>query len=123
MEDTELYISGIGIAKSVVSTVVRLSAERVEGVARVGGNDIASNLVSVFTSRQVSSERAVESWVEDDKLHVVIHLAVFYGYPFTKLAEAVRQADKALSVPEGTDHFLNQRFVDVCIDSLVFPKE
>ncbi len=120
MEDTELYISGIGIAKSVVSTVVRLSAERVEGVARVGGNDIASNLVSVFTSRQVSSERAVESWVEDDKLHVVIHLAVFYGYPFTKLAEAVRQA-----VAKGVSEQIGVQVsvVDVCIDSLVFPKE
>ena len=120
MEDTELYISGIGIAKSVVSTVVRLSAERVEGVARVGGNDIASNLVSVFTSRQVSSERAVESWVEDDQLHVVIHLAVFYGYPFTKLAETVRQA-----VAQGVGEQIGVQVgvVDVCIDSLVFPKE
>lgn len=120
MEDTELLIGGLGIAKSVVSTIVRLSAERVEGVARVGGNDIASNLVSVFTRRSVSSEHAIESYVEDDKLHVVIHLAVFYGYPFTKLAEAVRFA-----VAEGVSEQIGIEVsvVDVCIDSLVFPKE
>ena len=120
MEDTELFIAGIGISKSVMSTVVKLAAEKVEGVARVGGNDSASNLVSVFTARQVSPDRAVEVCVEDDKLHVVVHLAVFYGYPFTKLAAAVRTAVAAaiasqVGVEVGS--------VDVCIDSLVFPKE
>jgi len=120
MEDTELYIAGIGISKSVVSTVVRLSAEKVEGVARVGGNDIASNLVSVFTRRTVSPDRTVEAFVEDDKLHVTIHLAVFYGYPFTKLAAAVRSA-----VAKGVLEQIGVEVgaVDVCIDSLVFPKE
>ena len=120
MEDTELYIAGIGIAKSVLSTVVRLSAERVEGVARVGGNDIASSLVSVFTSHKVSSGAAVESWVENDQLYVVVHLAVFYGYPFTSLAEAVREA-----VAQGVSEQIGVQVagVDVCIDSLVFPKE
>ncbi|MBR1830363.1 MAG: Asp23/Gls24 family envelope stress response protein [Atopobiaceae bacterium] len=120
MEDTELHIAGISIAKNVVSTVVRRSAEKVEGVARVGGNDIASNLVSVFTSRSLSPERSVESFVEDDKLHITIHLAVFYGYPFTKLADAVRQAvAKGISEQIGVE----TSAVDVCIDSLVFPKE
>ena len=46
MAESELYVSGIGISKNVVSTVVSLAARRVAGVASVGGNDIASSLIS-----------------------------------------------------------------------------
>ncbi len=120
MEDTELFISGIGISKSVISTIVKLTAEKVEGVASVGGNVIASSLVSVFTARNVSPESAVESVVEDDQLHLTLHLAVFYGYTFTKLAAAVREA-VAKGVAEQVG--VNVGAVDICIDSLVFPKE
>lgn len=120
MAESELSVSGIGISKSVVSTIVSLAAKRVEGVATVGGNDIASNLISVFTSRSVSPEAAVESYVEDEALHVVVHLAVFYGYPFTKLAADVRAA-VAEAVTEQIGVAVHG--VDVCIDSLVFPKE
>ncbi len=124
MAESELSVSGIGISKSVVSTIVSLAAKRVPGVASVvasvGGNDIASSLISVFTSRTVSPEAAVESFVEDDALHVVVHLAVFYGYPFTKLAADVREAvAQAVTEQIGVD----AAAVDVCIDSLVFPKE
>ncbi len=120
MSTTELFVSGIGISKNVVSTIVTLAAKKVEGVASVGGNDIASSLISVFTSRSVAPDAAVESSVENDALHIVVHLAVFYGYPFTKLAEDVRQAiAKAIAEQVGVD----VAAVDVCIDSLVFPKE
>ncbi len=120
MEDNELFISGIGIAKSVVSAVVAVAVQKVEGVASVGGNDIASSLVSVFTSRSVAPDHAVESSVEDGKLHVCVHLAVFYGYPFTQLAQTVREA-----VAKGVREQIGVEVstVDVCIDSLVFAKE
>ena len=52
MAESELFVSGIGISKDVVSTIVGIAARRVEGVASVGGNDIASSLISVFTSRR-----------------------------------------------------------------------
>ena len=120
MEDSELFIAGIGISKNVIQTVVTLAAQKVEGVARVGGNDITSNLVSVFTSRSIAPDRTVESCVEDDKLHVVVHLAVFYVYPFTKLATAVREA---IAVAIASQIGVEVGQVDVSIDSLVFPKE
>ena len=120
MSESELYISGIGVSKGVISTIVTLACDKVEGVARVGGNDIASNLVSVFTSRSLAPDDAVESEVVDGSLKVTVHLAVFYGYPFTRLAASVREAvanaiDEQIGVQVGS--------VDVCIDSLVFPKE
>ncbi len=118
--DSELVISGIGVSKSVVSTIVSLAAERVEGVASVGENAIASGLISVFTSKPVSNDPAVESEVVDGKLVVTVRLSVFYGYPFKKLATDVREGVAAavlgqMGVEIGA--------VNVCIDNLVFPKE
>lgn len=118
--DSELTISGIGVSKSVVSTIVSLAAERVEGVASVGENAITSGLISVFTSRPVSNEPAVESDVTDDKLHVSVRLSVFYGYPFTKLAEDVRSA---IAAAVSSQMGVEVSSIDVCIDNLVFPKE
>jgi uncharacterized alkaline shock family protein YloU len=120
MADNELRISDISVSKDVVTAIVARSAEKVEGVARVGGNDIASSLVRVFTKRTLTPESSVDAEVVDGKLHTSVHLAVFYGYPFTKLAAAVRQA-----VAEGIASQVGVEVgsVDVSIDSLVFPKE
>lgn len=116
----ELVISGIGVAKSVVATIVSMAAEHVEGVASVGENAIASGLISVFTARPVSSEPPVESSVEDDKLMLSIRLSVFYGYPFTKLAADVR---RAVAAAVSSQMGVEVGSVDICIDNLVFPKE
>ncbi|WP_028264104.1 Asp23/Gls24 family envelope stress response protein [Atopobium fossor] len=120
MEQTEILISGIGISKSVIGTVVTSAVNKVEGVARVGGNDITSSLISVFTSKTVQSGRAVECESDEHGLIVTVHLAVFFGYTFTKLAEQVRiAASQAITEQIG----VNVSAVNVCIDSLVFPKE
>ena len=56
----------------------------------------------------------------DDKLSVTVHVTVFFGYPFKKLAEAVREATlRAIDAQVGVE----VERVDVCIDGLVFPKE
>lgn len=120
MAENELNISGISVSKDVVKAIVARSAEKVEGVARVGGNDIASSLVRVFTSRPMRPDTSVDAVVEDGNLRATVHLAVFYGYPFTKLAAAVREAvAEAIASQVGVE----VGSVDVCIDSLVFPKE
>ena len=116
----EIYISGMGIAPEVLATVVTRSVEEIEGVASVGVKDLAANLVSMFSTRTVSSAPAVEAAVEDDKLAITVHLVVFFGYPFKKLADVVREA-----VVHGIDAQVGVEVarVDVCIDGLVFPKE
>lgn len=122
MEPTELNIAGICVAPNVVSTVISTAVEKVEGVASVGLRATASNLVSVFfaTGATPSEADAVEAEVVDGKLHATVHLTVLYGYPFTKLAEAVRTA-VARAVEEQMGFGIAS--VDVCIDSIVFPKE
>ena len=121
MADNELRIAGIGISKEVVSAIVSRAAGSVAGVASVGGNDtIASNLINVFTNKSIAPSQAVESVVENDALHIGVHLAVFYGYPFTKLAAEVRGV-VATAVNEQIGVSISA--VDIYIDSLVFPKE
>lgn len=120
MAENELNISGINVAKGVVAAIVTRAAEGVEGVARVGGNDITSSLISVFTRKSVTSENPVECEVADDKLVVTVHLSVFFGYTFTTLAAEVRAAvARAISEQIGVE----TGAVNVCIDGLVFPKE
>lgn len=117
----ELRIAGMGVASSVVSTIVAAAAEKVEGVASIYGRDIASGLIAMLTSKPQPTTDAVECEVaEDDSLVVSVHLAVFFGYPFTKLAAEVRAA-----VAEAVDAQIGVRVsrIDVCIDELVFPKE
>lgn len=120
MEQNELFVGGIGISKNVIAAIVSAAAQKVEGVAAVGVRPIASSLISVFTQRTQSSEPPVESEVVDGSLKVSIHLTVFYGYPFTKLAQTVREAI-ATTVQEQIGIEISS--IDVCIDSIVFPKE
>ena len=116
----EIYISGMGIAPEVLATVVTRSVEEIEGVASVGVKDLAANLVSMFSTRTVSSAPAVEAAVEDDKLAITVRVVVFFGYPFKKLAEVIREHVVAvIDAQVGVD----VASVDVCIDGLVFPKE
>ena len=116
----EIFIDGIGIAPDVLSTIVSRSVDQVEGVASVGVRDLATNLVSMLATRAPATTPAVEAAVEDDKLHLTVHVVVFFGYPFKKLAESIREA-----VLRGIDAQVGVAVdrIDVCIDGLVFPKE
>ena len=117
----EITITGISIAPNVLEAIVARSVEQVEGVASVGPNNIASSLVSRLSSKNLASVApGVESSVEDDKLVLIVHLTVFFGYPFKDLAVAVRKAAvAAIDAQVGVE----VARVDVCIDALVFPKE
>lgn len=117
----EITIAGIGIAPEVLAAIISRSVEGVEGVAAVGAKDFTTNLVSMFSAKAVPSyEVPVEAEVVDDKLELTVHLTVFFGYPFKKLAEGVRAAVVAAIDAQVGVEVSN---VNVCIDHLVFPKE
>ena len=117
----ELRIAGMGVAKGVVSTIVAAAAEKVEGVASIYGQDIASGLIAMLTSKPQPTADAVECEVaDDDSLVLTVHLAVFFGYPFTKLADEVR---KVVAAAVDAQIGVRTSRIDVCIDELVFPKE
>ena len=117
----EIKIDGIAIAPEVLSIIVSRAVEGVEGVASVGTNDLASSLVSMFSAKSPQPALpAVEAEVVDGSLHITVRLTVFFGYPFKKLAEVVREAVvHAIDAQVG----VGVARVDVCIDGLVFPKE
>lgn len=116
----EITIAGIGIAPEVLAAIVSRSVEEVEGVASVGVKDLATNLVSMFSAKSTQVGEDVEADVVDDKLRLTVHLTVFFGYPFKKLAEVVREAVvSAIDAQVGVE----VESVNICIDSLVFPKE
>lgn len=116
----EITIAGIGIAPEVLASIVSRSVEQVEGVASVGVKDLATNLVSMFSAKSTQVGEDVEAEVIDDKLRLTVHLTVFFGYPFKKLAEVVREAVvNAIDAQVGVE----VESVNICIDSLVFPKE
>lgn len=116
----EITIAGIGIAPEVLAAIVSRSVEEVEGVASVGVKDLATNLVSMFSAKSTQVGEDVEAEVIDDKLRLTVHLTVFFGYPFKKLAEVVREAVvNAIDAQVGVE----VESVNICIDSLVFPKE
>ena len=120
MDDTELFVAGIGVSHDVVAQIAAKAAERVEGVACVGTNDITSSLINVFTRTESPQGTAVVCEVEDDKLVVTIHLSVFFGYTFTTLAaEVLQEIANAVTEQVGCE----TGAVNVCIDGLVFPKE
>lgn len=116
----EITIAGIGIAPEVLAAIVSRSVEQIEGVASVGVKDLATNLVSMFSAKSTQVGEDVEAEVIDDKLRLTVHLTVFFGYPFKKLAEVVREAVvNAIDAQVGVE----VESVNICIDSLVFPKE
>lgn len=116
----EITIAGIGIAPEVLAAIVSRSVEQVEGVASVGVKDLATNLVSMFSAKSTQVGEDFEAEVIDDKLRLTVHLTVFFGYPFKKLAEVVREAVvNAIDAQVGVE----VESVNICIDSLVFPKE
>lgn len=121
MSAKEITVAGMGISQAVVATIVGAAAEKVEGVASIYGKDIASGLKALLQSKPQPSNNAVEcSVTADDSLELTVHLAVFFGYPFTKLADEVRTAiAKAIDAQIG----VSVAKIDVCFDELVFPKE
>lgn len=116
----EIKIAGMGIAPEVLSAIVSRAVEEIDGVAAVGVKDIATNLVSMFSARGPVAGPSVEASVVDDKLSITVHVTVFFGYPFKKLAESIRDAvSRAIDAQVGVE----VESVNICIDSLVFPKE
>ena len=104
----EIKIDGIAIAPEVLSIIVSHVVEEVD-------------LVSMFSAKSAAPALPpIEAEVEDNKLHLTVRVTVFFGYPFKKLAEAIRAATvKAIDAQIGVE----VAAVDVCIDGLVFPKE
>ena len=116
--DEEIRVNDLVVAPEVVETIVRLSAEKVEGVAAVGQPGELNGLFSFFSQKK--ADPAVTLKIVDSKLDITVHLAVLFGYSFVTLAQSVRELiAKSVESQVG----IEVAAVNVYIDSLLFPKE
>lgn len=119
--DEELRFAGLMVAPEVVETIVKLAAEKVEGVASVGVPSDLGAMFSLFSPKKpAAAVPGVAVAVEGDALRIAVHLAVFFGYPFVTLADEVRERVAANVASQVGAEIAG---VDVYIDALVFPKE
>jgi uncharacterized alkaline shock family protein YloU len=111
----EIRLEGLGIAPSVLDTIVVVAAESVEGVAAVGAPGLAG---LVQKGARKGTARAVDVTVcEDNALSVSIHLQLQYGVKLRAVAECVQAAvADALASQVGVE----VAAVDVYVDGLVF---
>lgn len=86
----EIKLEGLGVAQSVLETIVTLAAEGVEGVAHVGIPGLAG---LVRKSSGKGANRPVEVTVEDGgEVKVVVRIQIVYGHPLRTVAGAVQDA-------------------------------
>lgn len=111
----EIKLEGLGVAQSVLETIVTLAAEGVEGVTHVGTPGLAG-LVRKGSGK--GSNRPVEiSREEGGVVKVAVHIRVAYGQPLRSVASAVQDAVvDALISQVG----LSVESVDVFVDGIDF---
>jgi uncharacterized alkaline shock family protein YloU len=110
----EIRLEGLGVAPSVLDTIVTMAAEGVEGVAAVGAPGIAG-LVQKGARK---GSRAVDVCVDDEGgISATIHIQVLYGHKLKDVANAVQNSvADAISSQVGVEI----AGVDVYIDGIVF---
>lgn len=116
----ELRIGDLVVAPDVMDTIVRIAAEKVEGVASVGVPTDLSSVISFFSAKKPLTTPAIGVRSEDGDVRVAVHVTALFGFGFQTLAQDVRASVAAdlrsqLGIEVGS--------VDVFIDALVFPKE
>ncbi len=113
----EIKLEGLGVAPSVVDTIVTLAAEAVEGVAAVGAPGLAG-LVQKGVAKGAS--RAVEVTAgEDGSVAVNVHIHAVYGH---QLLEVGRNVQAAVADAMASQVGVTVTAVDVYIDGIVFEK-
>lgn len=117
---TELSVAGLKINKDVLDSIIIRAAHQVQGVAWVGGGEIARGLTGLFGLKDDPKVSGIDiDVVCDEALAVAVRLGVFFGYSFPEVAAEIRTAiSDALAAYVG----VSVTSVDVVIDGLVFPK-
>lgn len=76
----------IAISEEVVTSIARIAAEKVDGIARSGKT--VSGLKSFFGGEDTAS--IIKSEFSDDGVHIELTIAVEYGYPVHEVAQGVQ---------------------------------
>lgn len=111
----QMNVEGLSIAPNVMETIISVAAGEVDGVASLG-SFATSGLRSMIANKPSTS--GIEAKMgEDGKLHVSVHVEVYYGYVLPDLAVQLRSAiAEALATQAGVE----VSAVDVYVDGLQF---
>ena len=108
-------VEGMTLASGVIETIISIAANEVEGIASVGAFS-TSGIRTLLASRPSTAGIATET-DDDGKLHIVIHVEVYYGYVLPDLAAELRSAiAEALVQQVGID----VGSIDIYIDGIQF---
>jgi uncharacterized alkaline shock family protein YloU len=109
-----LVFEGLTVSPTVIETIVRIAAEKVEGVSAVGTGPV-TGAAALLKAKTSGIELASGP---DGALEITVHMSAVYGQKLQELGSAVQGAvADALRVQLG----VTVCRVDICIDALAFP--
>jgi len=77
----------ISIAEDVISSIARIAAEKVDGIAHSSG--ASGGLMSIFGGEDVAPN--IKTELSDEDVRVELRISVEYGYPVHEVAQGVQQ--------------------------------
>jgi uncharacterized alkaline shock family protein YloU len=77
----------ISIAEDVISSIARIAAEKVDGIARPTGG--SGGLMSIFGGEDVAPN--IKTELVNDQVRVELRISVEYGYPVHEVAQGVQR--------------------------------
>jgi uncharacterized alkaline shock family protein YloU len=77
----------ITISEDVITSISRIAAEKVDGVARPSGG-VGVGLKSIFGGEDLSPN--IKTELAEDGVHVELRISVEYGYPVHEVAQGIQ---------------------------------
>jgi uncharacterized alkaline shock family protein YloU len=78
----------ISITEDVISSIARIAAEKVDGIAHSSGSS-SGGLMSIFGGEDVAPN--IKTELSDEDVRVELRISVEYGYPVHEVAQGVQQ--------------------------------
>ncbi|MFC2095474.1 Asp23/Gls24 family envelope stress response protein [Candidatus Bipolaricaulota bacterium] len=78
----------ISIAEDVISSIARIAAEKVDGIAHASGSG-GGGLMSIFSGEDIAPN--IKTELANEEVRVELRISVEYGYPVHEVAQGVQQ--------------------------------
>ncbi|MFC2106322.1 Asp23/Gls24 family envelope stress response protein [Candidatus Bipolaricaulota bacterium] len=78
----------ISIAEDVITSIARIAAEKVDGIAHSSGSG-GGGLMSIFGGEDVAPN--IKTELSNEEVRVELRISVEYGYPVHEVAQGVQQ--------------------------------
>jgi uncharacterized alkaline shock family protein YloU len=78
----------ISIAEDVISSIARIAAEKVDGIAQASSSG-GGGLMSIFGGEDIAPN--IKTELSDDAVRVELRISVEYGYPVHEVAQGIQQ--------------------------------